>query len=55
MIPMWLISIGNNIKPSLLTKRWTGVTNQPAEMINSTYKSIDVIYDWADTLKSDSD
>ena len=33
---------------------WTGVTNQQAEMINSTWKSNDVIYNRADTLKSDS-
>ena len=32
---------------------WTGVTNQQAEMINSTLKSSDVIYNRADTLKSD--
>ena len=33
--------------------RWTGITNQQAEMINSTYKSNDV-YSRVDTLKSDS-
>ena len=34
---------------------WTGVRNQQAEMINSTSKSNDVIYDRADTVKYDSD
>ena len=33
---------------------WTGVTNQQSEMINSTKKSNDAIYNRADTLKSDS-
>ena len=33
---------------------WIGVTDQPAEMINSIYKSNDIIYNRADTLKSDS-
>ena len=32
----------------------TGVTNPPAEMINLTQKSNDVIYNRADNLKSDS-
>ena len=39
---------------SYTNERWTGVTNQQAEMINSTKKSNDVIYNTADTLKSDS-
>ena len=32
----------------------TGITNQQAEMINSTYKSNDDVYSRVDTLKSDS-
>ena len=35
--------------------KWTGVTNQQAEMMNLTQKPNDVIYNRADTLKSDSD
>ena len=38
----------------LLDYEWTGVTNQQAEMINSTWKSDNGIYNRADTLKSDS-
>ena len=33
---------------------WTGITNQQAEMINSTYKSNDDVYSRVDTIKSDS-
>ena len=35
-------------------KKWTGITNQQAELINSTYKSNDGVYSRVDTLKSDS-
>ena len=38
----------------LLEHVWTGVTNQQAEMVNSTWKSNDGIYNRADSLKSDS-
>ena len=34
--------------------KWTGITNQEAEMINLTYKSNDAVYSRVDTLKSDS-
>ena len=34
--------------------KWTGVTYQQAEMINSTWKCNDAIYNRENTLKSDS-
>ena len=37
-----------------MEEKWTGITNQQTEMINSTYKSNNGVYSRADTLKSDS-
>ena len=44
--------IKNGNFPAL--SKWTGTTNQQAEMINSTYKSNDDVYSRVDTLKNDS-
>ena len=46
VIMFMLIVMGN--------ERWTGITNQRAEMINLTYKSYDDVSSRVDTLKSDS-
>ena len=46
VIMFMLIVMGN--------ERWTGITNQQAEMINLTYKSYDDVSSRVDTLKSDS-